>query len=191
MPVQCPHCQTENTDEAKFCSNCGRPLQVAQPSALGPAGPIGTEASPPTGNAAPASREQTTEYAGFWIRLLAAIIDGAILSAGTAFLIFVDPTPISGLLVGLAYGVLFVGLKGQTPGKMALELKIIRPGYDVPGIGTALMREVVGKFVSYITLLIGFIWVAFDPQKQGLHDKIAGTYVVRLVRQPQQPPIER
>jgi uncharacterized RDD family membrane protein YckC len=191
MPVVCPHCQTENTDQAKFCANCGRSLEVAeQPPPSSPAGPIGMEASPPA--AGPSSFEtaqepatQTTEYAGFWIRVAAAIIDAVIVSAGEGILIALSfPTPLVWILT-LAYAVLFIGLKGQTPGKMALGLQVIKPGYDVPGIGTALMREVVGKIVSIITLLIGFIWVAFDPKKQGFHDKIAGTYVIRVVqRQP-------
>ncbi|MDA1215598.1 MAG: RDD family protein [Chloroflexi bacterium] len=197
MSVQCPHCQTENTDEAKFCSNCGRSLEVAeQPSVPGPAGPIGMQAPPPATGVPPFETAeepaaQTTEYAGFWIRFAAFIIDGVIVSAGGWILVVLSFPSSLVWILSVAYAVLFIGLRGQTPGKMALGLQVIKPGYDVPGIGTALMREVVGKIVSTITLLIGFIWVAFDPQKQGFHDKIAGTYVVRVVRQPQRPPIER
>ena len=197
MSVQCPHCQAENTDEAKFCANCGRSLEVAkQPSGSGAAGPIGMETTPPAAGA-PSSgtlgepAAQATEYAGFWIRFAALIIDAVIVSAGEGILVALSFPGSLTWILAIAYAVLFIGLRGQTPGKMALGLQVIKPGYDVPGLGPALMREVVGKIVSTITLFIGFIWVAFDPQKQGFHDKIAGTYVIRVVRPPQPPPIVR
>jgi uncharacterized RDD family membrane protein YckC len=47
-----------------------------------------------------------------------------------------------------------------------------------PGFGRSFLRY-VGYWVAWITLFIGFIWVAFDGRKQGWHDKIAGTLVVR------------
>ena len=50
----------------------------------------------------------------------------------------------------------------------------------ITGYGTAFLREVIGKFISSILLCIGYLMVAFDGQKQGLHDKIAGTYVIKL-----------
>ena len=46
--------------------------------------------------------------------------------------------------------------------------------------GRAAKREILGKFVSSILLGIGYLMVAFDNQKQGLHDKIADTYVIKL-----------
>ncbi len=46
--------------------------------------------------------------------------------------------------------------------------------------GRAAKREILGKFVSSILLGIGYLMVAFDSQKQGLHDKIADTYVIKL-----------
>jgi uncharacterized RDD family membrane protein YckC len=48
------------------------------------------------------------------------------------------------------------------------------------GIGRAIGRF-VGYAISGIALDIGFIWVAFDARKQGWHDKIASTFVVRKV----------
>ena len=44
------------------------------------------------------------------------------------------------------------------------------------------MREVVGKFISGLVLNLGYLWVIWDGQKQGWHDKIADTYVVRVTR---------
>ena len=59
---------------------------------------------------------------------------------------------------------------------------IIRGGTDGSQLtyGRAAKREVLGKFVSSILLGIGYLMVAFDSQKQGLHDKIADTYVIKL-----------
>jgi len=64
-----------------------------------------------------------------------------------------------------------------------MGIKIIRTDSSPITLPYALLRY-LGYIVSTITLLIGFIWIAFDERKQGLHDKIADTYVVKLpVRQ--------
>jgi uncharacterized RDD family membrane protein YckC len=84
------------------------------------------------------------------------------------------------VVLGYAYRVFFIGYCGQTPGKMAVRVKVIRTdGTDV-GYVRALLREVVGKFLSKLILGIGYLMVAFDSRKQGLHDKIADTYVVKI-----------
>jgi predicted Zn finger-like uncharacterized protein len=138
--------------------------------------------------------------AGFWVRFIAYGIDGAIvsivqivlgflfgyvLSMGDAFSDegHVALSVVSGLLgivISLAYGVFFIGYCGQTPGKMALRIKVIRTRGDEMSYGRAALREILGKFVSGILLCIGYLMVAFDSQKQGLHDKIADTYVIKL-----------
>jgi uncharacterized RDD family membrane protein YckC len=46
--------------------------------------------------------------------------------------------------------------------------------------GRAALREVVGKFLSGILLGIGYLMVAFDSKKQGLHDRLANTFVIKL-----------
>ena len=74
------------------------------------------------------------------------------------------------------------GIKGQTLGKMALGIKVIKRNGQALGLGQAALREVVGKFVSFIALCLGFLWVAWDPKKQGWHDKIAGTEVIKVRR---------
>jgi uncharacterized RDD family membrane protein YckC len=66
---------------------------------------------------------------------------------------------------------------------MAVGVKIIRTDSSTIKWQCAL-RRFLGYIVSAATLFIGFIWVAFDGRKQGIHDKIADTYVVKLpVRQ--------
>jgi uncharacterized RDD family membrane protein YckC/effector-binding domain-containing protein len=89
--------------------------------------------------------------------------------------------PIFGLfqLISIAY---FVGMwtwRQQTLGMMAFGLRVARDADgQPPGLARSLLRY-VGYWLSWIALFIGFIWVAFDSRKQGWHDKIAGTVVVR------------
>jgi uncharacterized RDD family membrane protein YckC len=63
-------------------------------------------------------------------------------------------------------------------GDKLLSLRVIRTDGSDLTIVQALIRY-VGLFISFIVIFIGVIWVAFDPNKQGWHDKIAGTYVVK------------
>jgi uncharacterized RDD family membrane protein YckC len=93
----------------------------------------------------------------------------------------------------LAYFTLFIGFRGQTPGKMICGLKVLRLDGSPVGFGQAAIRT-LGYYVNLFTLCIGFLWVAFDRRKQGLHDKIAGTCEIRVGvadirdRRPPQPP---
>ncbi len=89
---------------------------------------------------------------------------------------------LTGLLLPILYFVLLTGLRGQTVGKMAVGVKVIGADGREPGVGYAALREVVGKFVSAIAFFLGFLWIAWDRDKQGWHDKIAGTRVVRVRR---------
>ena len=158
--MQCKICGQGNPTGARFCANCGATLVavVEPPSAVAVPGPL------------PAAPEVAVEYMGFWIRFGAAIID------------FIAIAVISCILPFFAYWLyywLFTGLKGQTPGKMVVGLKVINAQGDRPGLGCAALREVLGRVISIIVLCLGFLWIAFDNSKQGWHDKIAGTYVVR------------
>jgi uncharacterized RDD family membrane protein YckC len=94
--------------------------------------------------------------------------------------------PFLGLVLGLGGLVLLITLfyyvlmtaRGATIGKKVFGLKVVKADGTPPGFGRALLRQTIGYFVSSFFWL-GFIWIAFDPQRQGWHDKIAGTYVVR------------
>lgn len=137
--------------------------------------------------------------AGFWIRVVAYMFDFALLGAvqfGLSLLIGVvigmlgvategDPAVsiviwLFGASLSICYAVFFTGYCGQTPGKMALRIKVIHIDGRPVSYGRAFLREVPGKFISSILLGIGYLMVAFDSQKQGLHDKIADTYVIKL-----------
>jgi len=132
-------------------------------------------------------KEFALEYAGFWIRLGAGIIDLLILGFIVGIVACVFPSPIICIAVGLPVSVAhFVGFwawRGQTPGKMAMGIKVIRTDSSPLTWQSALLRY-WSYIVSAMMLFIGFIWIAFDSRKQGIHDKIADTYVVKLpVRQ--------
>lgn len=81
------------------------------------------------------------------------------------------------VLIPVAYFVVFWATTGQTPGKMAMGIKVISTDGSPLSWGKALLRY-LGYIISGLVLYIGFIWVAFDAKRQGWHDKIAGTYVV-------------
>src|SRR5258705_13259382 len=82
------------------------------------------------------------------------------------------------VVAGLNLGVL-PGLTGFTIGKWAAGLRILRQNGSEIGIGRALLRHFVGYPLSFITLGLGFLIIAFTSRGRGLHDLIAGTVVVR------------
>lgn len=139
--------------------------------------------------------------AGFWIRLVAFLIDSVLITAVQVALGFalgwsaalIGGLPVeereitiavvtwlAGSILGMLYYVLFTGYCGQTPGKMAVRVKVIRTDGSAITYGRAFLRETLGKFLSGIILGAGYLMIAFDPQKQGLHDKIADSYVIKL-----------
>ena len=127
--------------------------------------------------------------AGFWIRVAAYIIDailfgivGGIIN-GILFRGGTQGSSGIGIVLSAAY---FTWLwstsspwPGQTVGMKLLNLKVVRTDGTVLTLSQAFIRW-VGLLISFIVIFIGVIWVAFDANKQGWHDKIAGTYVVRL-----------
>jgi predicted Zn finger-like uncharacterized protein len=148
---------------------------------------------------ATASPINEQSYAGFWIRVLAYMIDSILLvTVQTALSLLINMTIgmlgiategdpaintiiwLFGAVLSISYAVFFTGYCGQTPGKMALRIKVIRTDGNPVNYGRAALREVLGKFISSILLGIGYLMVAFDNRKQGLHDKIADTYVIKL-----------
>lgn len=129
----------------------------------------------------------TSNKAGFWIRTFAYIIDAigiGIVSGAISLVMGGGPASNTSnglnILIGLAYFAYFWSAQGggQTLGMRVLNLKVVRTDGSALTITQALIRY-LGLFVSFLCLFIGVIWVAFDADKQGWHDKIAGTYVLR------------
>jgi len=114
--------------------------------------------------------------AGFWIRMLAMLIDAVIV--GVVFNILDHHTRLQ-LLALAAYGAIMWKLKGTTVGGIVCSLKIVRVDGREIDCSTAVVRA-LGCFLSLIVCGLGFIWIAFDPGRQAWHDKIAGTAVVRV-----------
>jgi uncharacterized RDD family membrane protein YckC len=143
-------------------------------------------------------------YAGFWVRFLAALIDGILLQVA-GFVVFL---PI-GFLLGLAslgsprvlehmmgasftflllplsfgmhwlYEAAFTSSARQaTPGKMALNLVVTDLAENRISFGRATGRH-FGKYLSSLTLLIGYLIQPFTERRQALHDLLAGTLVLR------------
>jgi uncharacterized RDD family membrane protein YckC len=138
--------------------------------------------------AAAAPAAVTGAKAGFWIRVVAFIIDSilvGVINAIIATILNSSTTGRSGIqtLLGIIYFTYFWSSSspwpGQTVGDKLLSLRVIRTDGSDLTIVQALIRY-VGLFISFIVIFIGVIWVAFDPNKQGWHDKIAGTYVVKV-----------
>jgi len=76
----------------------------------------------------------------------------------------------------------FVGLwswRGQTLGKMAMAIRVVRSDGRPTGVGAALLR-LVGYLFSTLLLFVGFLMILFDRQRRGLHDRLADTIVVDL-----------
>jgi len=82
--------------------------------------------------------------------------------------------------INIFYYIYFIGKTGQTPGKSAMKIKVIKvnPQEKVGYIG-AFLRETIGKLISALGLLIGYLSIFWDKNRQGWHDKIAGTIVVK------------
>jgi uncharacterized RDD family membrane protein YckC len=136
-------------------------------------------------------------YAGFWIRVWASFIDLVLFSLWTLPLMYLVYGPalwtnqqlimgpadvlINWVLPSIAV-ILFWKKRQATVGKMAIRARIVdaRTG-QAPTTRQDLIRY-FGYLLSVMPLGLGYLWVAFDSRKQGFHDKLAGTVVVRDAR---------
>jgi len=78
--------------------------------------------------------------------------------------------------------ILFWAWKQATPGKMVVSARIVNARTGEPASVGQLIGRYFAYFLSMIPLGLGFFWIAFDERKQGWHDKLAGTVVVRSRR---------
>ncbi len=104
-------------------------------------------------------------------------------SGGSLFLQLLQPDGtvdflVSWVLPALAV-IIFWKYRQATPGKMAISARIVDAKTGGAPTTQQLIVRYLGYFVSTIPLGLGLLWVAFDPRKQGWHDKMAGTVVVR------------
>lgn len=187
----CPDCGYGNPETAKFCVRCGSTLSFTSAS-IAPA--FGYTAS--TG-------KTDVRHAGFWLRVAASIIDGIlcqiiifIITLGLGFALGsymasgreMGETSLAiasgvGGLAGLVIQWLWFTLSESsswqaTPGKKILGLRVTNMDGGPIGFGRANARY-WSKIISALLMMIGFLMVAFTRKKQGLHDVIAGTLVIR------------
>jgi uncharacterized RDD family membrane protein YckC len=136
------------------------------------------------------------EYVGFWPRLGATIIDSVFLSMIVYPLLytiygnqyFTDDRFIAGgghflvsyVLPAIAI-IAFWVYKSATPGKMLIRATIVDAKTFLQPSKGQLIGRYFAYYISTIPLGLGFLWIAWDPKKQGWHDKLAGTVVVRPV----------
>ncbi|HET7629563.1 MAG TPA: RDD family protein [Bacillales bacterium] len=122
--------------------------------------------------------------AGFWIRLLALILDGILLWVLFLFLSFLgndDPSIIVNI-VDCLYGLLLpIFWSGYTVGKRICGIRITRLDDRPVGLGTMLLRNFVAGLIYILTLgialIVSIFMVAFRSDKRAIHDFVAGTYV--------------
>jgi uncharacterized RDD family membrane protein YckC len=183
--IFCNRCGLPSADDAQFCQRCGATLgacsgvPVVTPSLIG-----------------------MPHFGGFWIRVAAALVDAVLLFTaafpvrlllGSAVtLLGMDAQmPVHEMLmvrrwvrITVAIAVAWAYKTGMessryqgTLGKMAMRLKVV----DLQGQRLSLSHATAryfAKYLSIFTLGIGYLMVGFDHQKQGLHDRTAGTLVL-------------
>ena len=167
--MYCTKCGYRNSDEARVCQKCGKRLpSVSREAAHGQrlVAAVG-------------------QYAGFWRRFSATLVDGAILGAVGGITVAVRPEV--GVYVAWIFPFIYIigfwAWRGQTPGKMALEIKVVRKDGGSISLGQAIVRF-VGYIMSTITFFVGYVMIVGDSRKQGLHDRIARTCVVKMTLWP-------
>ena len=121
----------------------------------------------------------TAPRAGFWIRLGAAMLDFMLIVIPLGMLGLMEHGPALLFLGVAAYSATMWQLKGTTVGGVICGLKVVRLDDRPIDWGIAIVRA-LGGFLSLFVAGIGFIWVAFDDEKQSWHDKIAGTTIVKV-----------
>ncbi|MDO8690362.1 MAG: RDD family protein [Dehalococcoidia bacterium] len=185
VAIYCANCGVEIPEGSAFCANCGTPRAGANvPSSPAPA--YVPQA------AAPVSR---FKYKGVWSRLVAAIIDGILLTAlswtvamqtgstittsgGFGFELTDTPALIAMASVVLYYILFEAYLKG-TIGKLILGMRVVNANGGRPGLVASLVRNIL-RVIDFLPAfyILGIILVGTSKEKQRLGDRAAGTYVV-------------
>ena len=157
----------------------------------------------------PSAVPDEIRYVGFWLRVGAALIDTVVVSVVLDILLRLmglspkmvetdqlDPASLlidiqdphalvrlvlNVLLPAVAVIVLWLRL-GATPGKMIIGAEVVDAKTLGPLTPAQSVLRYVGYFASIAPLCLGLIWVGLDARKQGFHDKIAGTLVIRKRR---------
>ncbi|MBK6912045.1 MAG: RDD family protein [bacterium] len=167
----CPHCGKQTHETAQYCENCGREIVLPKTEQ--------TAHAPDSLNVFP------VQYAGFWRRVLAAIIDTIIIQIAAAPFTWHAEFDLFSMTFGLElviqwlYCALFESsFRQATIGKIVMNIVVTDLNYRRISFARATGRH-FAKYISAIILGIGYIMVAFTEKKQGLHDILADTLVVQ------------
>lgn len=148
------------------------PASAAAPEPVRAAVP----ATPPAGGAGADS--DALPQAGLLVRLAALAIDALVVGIVVALARALAP---AFLLVLAGYGAVLWRLRGTTIGGTVFGLRVVRTDGREVDWTTACLRA-LGCFLSLLPLGLGFLWIAFDRDRQAWHDKVAGTVVLRVPR---------
>ena len=196
----CHDCGGALTAGASFCSRCGAPVRPSGCPSCGQPLPHDGSFCPNCGTrvATVERPQQMLGYAGFGRRLLATLIDLALVTAmfvvsdGIWYAVdgHTSGSPGTGLMLEVlgtflvAAGVYEVGLEASatqaTLGKLALGLRVTRDGGGRITVGRALGR-LCARFLTAITVFLGYLTIPLTDHRTALHDIVTGT-VVRRVR---------
>jgi uncharacterized RDD family membrane protein YckC len=161
---------------------------------------------------AAAVQPKTVRVAGFWRRAAAGLVDAFVLTAvflvldvtvtvalghplprlkqlGPDYLVDVaingDLLAVIGLglfaLVCFLYFFVFQALRGQTPGQGLLGIRVV-DGFGQPPSAARALARTAAFLPSWALFALGVLWIAFDREKRGLHDRLADTYVITIPR---------
>jgi uncharacterized RDD family membrane protein YckC len=175
--MKCPCCGAMIDSDSVYCGNCGANLGIQSPAVT-----------------------QYTEYAGFWRRVAASLLDGLILlipswivgfvwglllvalgvgrNRGDASLVLVSSYALGLIGVWLYCALMESSASGATLGKQALRIRVITQNAEQLSFAQASGRH-FGKILSGLILGIGYIMAGVTEHKQALHDMMAGCLVVR------------
>jgi uncharacterized RDD family membrane protein YckC len=216
--MYCSKCGTQLADGTLFCTSCGQAVQSSTSQAQVVHDPIAPAPTPPT--YIPPIQQQPSQqqpaqynwqaprsavaYAGFWLRMVAFIIDAIILGIAGAVVFFplfssnlrayssdnfwelytsmsrplVAVRLLGVMMTWVYYATLESSAWQATLGKKALGLKVT----DLAGNRISFARasgRYFGMFLSEFTLGFGFLMAGFTERKQALHDIVAGCLVLR------------
>jgi uncharacterized RDD family membrane protein YckC len=154
---------------AAYGTAAGVPPGSVPPGSVPPGGP-GPAPAPEAG-----ARATHHPYAGFWLRMGALLLDVLLVSI---VLHTISRSHDFSLVILAGYGAVMWKLKSATVGGIICGCQVVRADGRPLDWTTAIVRA-LACFLSLVVIGLGFIWIAIDEDRQGWHDKIAGTIVVR------------
>lgn len=158
-PTLCPHCGGRVSRESLFCANCEKSTVPH----------IGAKLASPTKRLAASFIDMCTPGLGAkW--LSHSVVNGF---GG------IGPTPLLTVaLLAWAVWSMFLFSNGMTPGKWLVGTYVMNKEGDPAGFFRMVVREWIGKPISFLVFGLGYLWILIDENNQGWHDKLVDTYVV-------------